>query len=69
MAYYFDIPFEETLIRHQQKPNAHEFGEVDMRKWWQERDFLGIIPEVKLSMDLSLNDIVNQISNDIAVQI
>ncbi len=69
LAYYFDIPFEETVIRHQQKPNAHEFGEVDMRKWWQERDFLGIIPEMKLSMDLSLNDIVNQISNDIAVQI
>lgn len=69
LAYYFDIPFEETLIRHQQKPNAHEFGEMDMRRWWQERDLLGIIPEENLSMDLSLNDIVKQISNDVAVQI
>lgn len=69
LAYYFDIPFEETLIRHQQKPNAHEFGEMDMRRWWQERDLLGIIPEVNFSMDLNLNDIVEQISNDVAVQI
>lgn len=26
-AYYFDIPFEETLIRHETKPNSNEFGE------------------------------------------
>lgn len=30
-AYYFDIPFEETLNRHQQKPNAREFAEKEMR--------------------------------------
>lgn len=28
--FYFDIPFEETLRRHQTKPNAHEFGEAEM---------------------------------------
>ncbi|WP_349948707.1 hypothetical protein ABFV83_09915 [Lacrimispora sp. BS-2] len=30
-AYYFDIPFEETLFRHKTKPNAGEFGEADMK--------------------------------------
>jgi len=30
-SYYFDVPFEETLYRHQQKPNAHEFGEKEMK--------------------------------------
>ena len=25
-AYYFDLPFEETLKRHQTKPNCNEFG-------------------------------------------
>src|SRR5699024_3108742 len=39
-AYYFDIPFEETLERHKQKPNAHEFGEAEMREWWHEKDLL-----------------------------
>lgn len=38
-AYYFDIPFEETLKRHQTKPNCNEFGEEAMRKWWREKDF------------------------------
>ena len=30
-AYYFDIPFEETLKRHQTKPNCNEFGEEDRK--------------------------------------
>ena len=64
-AYYFDIPFEETLNRHQQKPNVHEFGEKEMRKWWNEKDLLGIIPEVLLYKELSLNEIVDIIYQDV----
>lgn len=64
-AYYFDIPFEETFNRHQQKPNANEFGEKEMRKWWNEKDFLNIIPEVLLYKELSLNEIVDIIYHDV----
>ncbi|WP_291583083.1 kinase [Clostridium sp. UBA6640] len=64
-AYYFDIPFEETLNRHKQKPNAHEFGENEMRRWWNEKDLLGIIPEVCLNKELSLNEIVDMIYQDV----
>ena len=64
-AYYFDIPFEETLKRHKQKPNAHEFGEKEMRKWWNEKDLLEIIPEVLLDKELSLNEIVDIIYKDV----
>ncbi|WP_250861415.1 kinase [Oceanirhabdus seepicola] len=64
-AYYFDIPFEETLNRHQQKPNAHEFGEKEMREWWNEKDLLDIIPEVLLDKELSLNGIVDIIYQDV----
>lgn len=64
-AYYFDIPFEETLNRHKQKPNAHEFGEKEMRKWWNEKDLLEIIPEVLLYKELSLNEIVDMIYQDV----
>jgi hypothetical protein len=64
-AYYFDIPFEETLNRHKQKPNAFEFGEKEMRKWWNEKDLLEIIPEALLYKELSLNGIVDIIYQDV----
>lgn len=64
-AYYFDIPFEETLNRHKQKPNSHEFGEKEMRRWWNENDLLNIIPEVCLNKELSLNEIVENIYEDV----
>lgn len=64
-AYYFDIPFEETLNRHKQKPNAHEFGEKEMKSWWNEKDLLDIIPEVCLHKELSLNEIVDRIYQDV----
>jgi hypothetical protein len=64
-AYYFDIPFEETLNRHQQKPNAHEFGEKEMKRWWNEKDLLDIIPEALLHKELYLNEIVDKIYQDV----
>ncbi|GEA33240.1 kinase [Clostridium diolis] len=64
-AYYFDIPFEETLNRHRQKSNSHEFGEKEMREWWNEKDLSDAISEVCLHKDLSLNEIVNIIYRDV----
>lgn len=64
-AYYFDIPFEETLNRHKQKPNAHEFGEKEMRRWWNEKDLLGIIPERLLGEELSLDEIADLIYEEV----
>ncbi|GKX66425.1 kinase [Inconstantimicrobium mannanitabidum] len=64
-AYYFDLPFEETLNRHQHKSNAHEFGEKEMREWWNEKDLLDIIPEICLHKDLSLNETIDMIYNDV----
>lgn len=55
-AYYYDLPFEETLHRHQSKPNCHEFGEDAMRRWWREKDYIGFIPEETLSTEISLED-------------
>ena len=36
-AYYFDIPFEETVRRHNTRDKKQEFGEEDMRRWWREK--------------------------------
>lgn len=54
-AYYYDIPFEETLRRHATKPNCGDFGEPEMRRWWREKDLLPIIPETILREDVSLD--------------
>ena len=64
-AYYYDIPFEETLRRHSTKPNRNDFGEEDMRRWWQERDYLAQIKETIFHEDISLEDAVEQIWKDV----
>lgn len=61
-AFYFDIPFEETLRRHKTKAIANEFEEKEMREWWNEKDLLRIIPETLLGEELSEDEIINLIS-------
>lgn len=60
-AYYFDLSFEETLRRHQTKPNCHEFGEEAMRRWWREKDFSDILNEVSITAEKSMDSIVENI--------
>lgn len=64
-SYYWDIPFEETLIRHNTKPNPNNYGEEEMRRWWREKDYLDIIPQTILGKDLSLEDAVDLIYQDV----
>ena len=64
-AYYYDVPFQETLRRHGTRPNRHEFGEEDMRRWWRERDYIGWIPERTLTADVGLEEAVERIVRDI----
>ena len=64
-AYYYDLPFEETLLRHETKPNKHEFGESDMRRWWSEKDYIGIISEKILTKEDSQTDTVEKIYLDV----
>lgn len=65
-AYYYDLSFEETLQRHQTKPNCNEFGENDMKQWWNEKDFIESIEEKILSQELSIEETVDIIIKDIA---
>ena len=60
-AYYYDLPFEETLQRHSTKPNRNDFGEADMRRWWKEKDLVKIIPEKILTKEMSLEETVELI--------
>ena len=64
-AYYYDLPFDETVTRHQTKPNSNEFGEAEMKLWWNEKDYIGIIPEKSLTKEISFSDTIDMIYNDV----
>ena len=64
-AYYYDLPFEETLRRHDTKPNRFDFGEEDMRRWWNEKDYIDIIPEEIITAEVSLSEAVERIYQDV----
>ncbi|WP_250228632.1 kinase [Anaeropeptidivorans aminofermentans] len=64
-AYYFLLPFEETLKRHKLRPKLYEFGEAEMRRWWRDKDYLVNIHEKKLYKEMNLNEIVELIYKDI----
>ena len=64
-AYYYDLPFEETLKRHETKAQKLEFGEAEMRRWWNEKDYIGIIPEKTITKEMSLDAAIDMILSDI----
>lgn len=63
-VYYFDIPFDETLRRHATKPNAHEFGEAEMRQWWRSNDMLGVKEEQIFNEKMSADAMLRKVLND-----
>ena len=67
-AYYYDLPFEETLKRHETKEERFEFGEKEMRRWWNEKDYIGLIPEKTISKEMSLETVVNMILSDVQIK-
>lgn len=60
-AYYYDLPFEETLARHQTKPNRADFGTDAMKRWWREKDYSPVLSERALTAAISLEDAAEQI--------
>ncbi len=65
-AYYFDLSFEETLKRHQTKPNCHEFGEEAMKRWWREKDFSDVLNEVIITAEKNIESIVREIVDTVS---
>ena len=69
-AYYYDIPFEETLRRHATKTvfRYGEFGPEDLKRWWRKKDLLDLIPETMLGPELSLEDAVDLIERRVRAE-
>jgi hypothetical protein len=63
-AYYLDVPWAETLLRHASKPEAAEYGEAEMRGWYRERDLLPGGLERVIPAESSLDETVRRIMAD-----
>lgn len=61
LTFYFDLSFEETLIRHNSRSKKLDFGEDSLRAWWNPSDYLGVGGEKILTDDMSRNDVLNLI--------
>ncbi len=64
-AYYYDLTFAETLKRHETKSNRFDFGETQMRRWWNEKDYIGFIKEKTITEELTLDETVELILSDV----
>jgi AAA domain len=62
--YYLDVPLEETLRRHANRPQAAEFGEAEMRTWYCDRDLLPGGIEQIVPAASSLEDTVRLVMQD-----
>lgn len=65
LIYYFDIPFEETLLRHQMRKKSADFGEAEMKSWWHSQDELKISNEASFLKEDSLDEMVDQVMKDL----
>ncbi len=67
-SYYFDIPFEETVRRHQTRRQSQEFGEEHMRRWWRKKDFSPVLQEKIITSEMDADDIVEKVYVDLRKQ-
>ncbi len=67
-AYYYNLPFEETVLRHQTRAKQSAFGEAEMKCWWNEKDYIGFIPEKIFTKETSLDEAVDLIYSDISAK-
>lgn len=65
-VFYMDVSFEETLQRHDTKPNRHEYGSEKMKEWWLEKDYLDLPFEYIIPENLSPNEAVQYILSIVA---
>ena len=60
-AYYYDVPFEETLRRHASKAASHEYGKKELADWFVERDLLGVPGEQIIGPEQAQDETVARI--------
>ena len=64
LAYFWDVPFEETLRRHATKHKAAEFGEAEMRGWWYGAAYVDGLDERSIKANETLDDAIRRVNTD-----
>lgn len=67
-VFYFDLPFEETVKRHNQRSKRLDFGEDSLRDWWEPQDYLNENNETILSMEMTQEDVIQLVLEKIKTQ-
>lgn len=62
--YYFDVALAETLRRHRTRSQAAEFGDDEMRDWYQPADHLGFTEERVVPETSTLDETVRRILHE-----
>ncbi len=57
-VFYMNVSFEETLRRHNTKPNKDEYGSEKMKEWWIQDDYLNLPSEHIIPEDYTPNQAV-----------
>lgn len=57
-VYYFDLLFEVTMERHLGRNKSEEFGFEELKRWWNDRDYLGTIDEKMIKANQEEDEIV-----------
>lgn len=63
-AYYLNVSWEETLRRHQTRPQRTQFGPDDMRQWYLGQDLLPEVKETIIDESSTLSETVGLILQD-----
>jgi hypothetical protein len=64
-CYYLDVPFTETLRRHETKPREGlNYGRAEMSRWYRERDYLTGGGEQIITAETTLDVAVDRIMHD-----
>jgi shikimate kinase len=64
-VYYFDLPFEETVSRHETREKRYRFGEDSLKLWWNPKDFLKVGNERAITETMTKEQIVQTIIQDV----
>jgi len=56
--YYLDVDFDETLKRHVTKSVANDYGEREMREWYQPKQTTGFKGEMVIPQESSIEETV-----------
>jgi predicted kinase len=58
-CFYLDVPFDETVRRHATKPQAAEYGEDKMRRWYRPLDLVPELEEHRVPASSSLEESID----------